>query len=80
MCLMSDNEMRAKPLTVDDMRSASNVTHEWFKLPLSGECHPDEKRIYVVYRGNSISGTIEGFCAVCEKLIGVFAIARKEFI
>lgn len=75
---MTEEEMRASPLTVDDMRESSSVTHEWFLQRLSGDCHPEEKMIRAEYHGSSRSGTIEGFCGQCGKLLGVFAVARRK--
>jgi hypothetical protein len=75
---MTEEEMRVSPLMVEDMREGSGVTHEWFLQKLSGDCHPDEKRIRAEYHGSSTSGTIEGFCGQCGKLLGVFAVARRK--
>lgn len=71
---LSDEEMRARPLTLEELSAHSRSAHAFWRMPLG--C-PDHKNVGVEATAFS-NGTLELHCRSCQRLLGVLAIQRSR--
>ncbi len=68
---MTEEEMRANPLTLKDLKATVHCAHAFWKLPL--RCQTHDTGIDCVVFSN---GTLETHCRECKQLLGVLKLEK----